>query len=171
MFGDIGHGALLAIFGAYLCLANDSIAKDKTSLMNSLLPARYLLLLQGIFACYCGFIYNDMSSVPLNLFGTCYPGKNPERSSLDCVYPFGVDPVWYGMENELAFMNSLKMKLAIILGVIHMTFGILLKGVNAIHFKSCIDFVFEFIPMITFMSLTFGYMVVLVFLKWSLPWN
>jgi hypothetical protein len=31
-----------------------------------------MILLMGIFAFYCGFIYNDMMSLPLDLFGTCY---------------------------------------------------------------------------------------------------
>jgi len=48
--------------------------------------------------------------------------------------------------NELTFMNSYKMKLAVIIGVIHMTFGIILKGINAVYFKNWIDFIFEFIP-------------------------
>ena len=33
--------------------------------------------------------------------------------------------------NELAFVNSIKMKLSVILGVSHMTLGIFLKGFNA----------------------------------------
>ena len=28
--------------------------------------------MMGFFATYAGFIYNDMMSLPLNLFGTCY---------------------------------------------------------------------------------------------------
>lgn len=42
--------------------------------------------------------------------------------------------------------NSLKMKLAVILGVFQMMLGIILKAVNAIHFKEKLDFIFEFIP-------------------------
>lgn len=26
----------------------------------------------GFFATYCGIIYNDFLSIPLNLFGSCY---------------------------------------------------------------------------------------------------
>lgn len=83
-----------------------------------------MLLLMGFFATYCGFIYNDLMSLPLDLFGTCYSNKaGPEGTievelAKDCVYPFGFDPKWYVAHNELAYFNSFKMKLAVILGVL-----------------------------------------------------
>jgi V-type H+-transporting ATPase subunit a len=58
------------------------------------------------------------------------------RRQTDDVYPYGVDPVWVGKSNELRFYNSLKMKLAVSLGVIHMLFGIILSAFNHIHFKN-----------------------------------
>ena len=41
----------------------------------------------------------------------------------DCVYPFGIDPAWYGAVKEISFINSLKMKISVILGVSHMLLG------------------------------------------------
>ena len=47
--------------------------------------------------------------------------------------------------NELSIMNSLKMKLSVIL-VVQM--GVFLKGVNNINFKQPYDFLFELIILI-----------------------
>lgn len=52
-----------------------------------------------------------------------------------------------------------------------MIFGILMRGLNNIYFRAWIDFFFEFLPMLIFMSLTFGYMMVLIFFKWATPWG
>lgn len=100
----------------------------------------------GLFAAYCGFVYNDFMSIPLYIFDSCYPlpvssphYKAPGNSTHtlesgisanhthhvqpemiqfpDCVYPIGVDPAWYMSTNELNFLNSLKMKISVILGV------------------------------------------------------
>jgi V-type H+-transporting ATPase subunit a len=71
MFGDIGHGALLFLFGIYLCLKNEDL-KYSESPLRHFLPIRHMLFMMGFFATYAGFIYNDMMSLPLNLFGSCY---------------------------------------------------------------------------------------------------
>lgn len=68
-------------------------------------------------------------------------------------------------------MNSYKMKLAVIIGVIHMTFGIILKGFNALHFENSVDFYFEFIPQMLLMLCSFGYMDFLIILKWLTPFE
>lgn len=46
-------------------------------------------------------------------------------------YPFGVDPKWHGTRSELPFLNSLKMKMSILLGVAQMNLGIVLSYFNA----------------------------------------
>jgi V-type H+-transporting ATPase subunit a len=63
------------------------------------------------------------------------------------------------------------MKLSIIVGVIHMCLGILMKGVNAWYFRKPLDFIFEFIPQLTFMLVTFGYMCTAIVVKWLQNWG
>ena len=54
-------------------------------------------------------------------------------------YPFGVDPKWHGTRNELPFLNSLKMKMSILLGVAQMNLGIILRYYNAKYFGNDIN--------------------------------
>mmetsp|Transcript_52719 Transcript_52719/g.60329 ORF Transcript_52719/g.60329 Transcript_52719/m.60329 type:complete len:856 (+) Transcript_52719:139-2706(+) len=172
MYGDVGHAGLLTLFAIWLCLSN-----RKTMMKGMLAPAyrvRYLLLMMGFFGTYCGFIYNDFLSLPMTLFSTCYPNAEPGEvvfKENDCVYPFGLDWRWYQAKNELSYFNSFKMKLAVILGVIHMTGGVILKGLNSLHFRKSLDFFFEFIPQLIFLVGLFGYMDFLIFYKWTRDWD
>ena len=172
MFGDIAHGLLLLLFGSYLCLQKDELVKSKSILVPAL-KGRYLILLMGIFAFYCGWMYNDFMSLSFPVFGSCYQNGKTEVTirKPDCTYPFGLDPKWYVAQNELAFINSLKMKLSVILGIFQMTMGICLKGLNNIYFIQTLEFVFEFIPQMIFMVILFGYMILMIFLKWSIDWS
>lgn len=116
MFGDLGHGGMVFIFASIMCLLNTPLYHSFPAL-RGFLSARYTFLLMGLFAAYCGFIYNDFMALPVEFFDSCYDFKTGNRINKDCVYPMGVDPVWYQSKNELQFMNSLKMKIAVILGV------------------------------------------------------
>ena len=137
------------------------------------LKARYLILLMGLFAFYCGWIYNDFLSLSFPVFSSCYVRGFNENSikKPDCTYPFGLDSKWYVATNELSFVNSLKMKLSVILGIFQMCMGIILKGINALYFNNTLDFIFEFLPQIIFMISLFGYMIFMIFLKWSINWS
>ena len=174
MYGDIGHGLVLFLFGIYLCLFNDKIAKSK-SILKPALFARYFLLLMGFFAVYCGFLYNDFLSIPIN-FKSCYKIDNLDKDisvnkTIGCDYKFGLDPVWYITTNELTFVNSLKMKLSVILGVFQMLLGILLRGLNSIFQLDFAELVFIFFPQLILMLILFGYMDFLIFYKWATPYN
>lgn len=173
MFGDIGHGFIVLLGGIYLCMTHEQNKKDPG--MKIIDKARYLVLGMGFFSFFCGLIYNDFLSIPLQIFDSCYhvvdheTGKTEKLSG--CEYYFGLDHKWYVSKNELTFINSLKMKTSVILGVTQMIFGIFLKCCNAIHFGSMIDLFFEGIPQIFFMVMLFGYMNVLIILKWAQDWS
>ena len=83
-------------------------------------------------------------------------------------YPFGLDPVWQVSENKIVFLNAFKMKVSIILGVIHMTFGVCLSYWNATYFKKPLNIFAEFIPQIIFLSCMFGYLSLLMWMKWTI---
>lgn len=58
------------------------------------------------------------------------------------------------------------MKLSVILGVSQMSLGIFMKAFNAYQFKSKVDFIFEFVPQIILLSSLFGYMNIMIIIKW-----
>ena len=168
MFGDVGHGLLLFTFASVLCLAH-----GKVKALDGIGSARDMLLLMGLCSTYNGLVYNDLMSVPLSLFGSSgweQTAGNDQLTQGD-QYIFGIDPKWYAASNNLVFLNSFKMKIAVVFGVIQMTVGILFKGSNAIHFRSPVDFFFEFIPQLIFLCSIFGYMIVMIFIKWSTDWG
>jgi V-type H+-transporting ATPase subunit a len=172
MFGDIGHGIIIFLFAMYLVYYNDNINnKEGSSPLKLLTKFRYFLLLLSICSIYCGMLYNEFMSIPLSMHNTCYEKDNEEpkfaKKKDNCNFPFGMDTKWFIAENQLAFFNSFKMKFSVIIGVIHMMLGIFLKGLNDNYFKNFYGIIFEFIPQFIFMTILFGYMVVMIFIKWS----
>jgi V-type H+-transporting ATPase subunit a len=163
MFGDIGHGGCLLLVGLFLTLYG-----DRFPALSFAQPLRYIVLLMGIFATFAGLMYNDFMSMPLQLFKSCYHGSEPIPN---CVYPVGLDHRWFLSHNDLAFNNSMKMKIAVILGVSQMSMGIVVKGLNAYYKKNMIDFVTEFIPQLLLMLALFGYMDILIISKWLTDWT
>eukprot|EP00746_Dinoflagellata_sp_MGD_P146156 gnl/MRDRNA2_/MRDRNA2_78674_c0_seq1.p1 gnl/MRDRNA2_/MRDRNA2_78674_c0~~gnl/MRDRNA2_/MRDRNA2_78674_c0_seq1.p1 ORF type:complete len:831 (-),score=151.11 gnl/MRDRNA2_/MRDRNA2_78674_c0_seq1:32-2524(-) len=179
MFGDVGHGLMLFCIG--LWTVNNSEKLKHT--FPELNQARYLLTMMGFFAIFAGFMYNDFFALGLDLFGTRwkavktdggaqyfepnFDAKNSGSSSGP--YPFGLDPAWHGASNELLFVNSLKMKVSVLLGVAHMVAGLLLRFGNAVHEGDTTDFIFECIPMMVFMLCFFGYMDFMILYKWVTP--
>ena len=123
MFGDLGHGTLLFTAGLCLVLGNERMRGTSLEVFGQ---ARYIIFLMGFFAMFNGLIYNECFAIPIDFFGSCY-GTDPvdlpnnnygfRRLSFNCVYPVGVDPRWAQSEQNLTFTNNLKMKIAVILGV------------------------------------------------------
>lgn len=188
MFGDIGHGIVMAAFAAYL-VANEARFQATRRKLNEMMvtcfDGRYMILLMGIFSIYTGFIYNEFFAVPIDMFGSRW--RYTAASSMACgtdncdvpsavlpplsPYPLGFDPIWKASKTGLVFFNSYKMKLSIVLGVCQMVMGICLSYSNATFFRQPLDMWFVFIPQLGFMLSIFGYLVVLILVKWMTDYN
>ncbi|KAK4773664.1 hypothetical protein SAY87_028683 [Trapa incisa] len=176
MFGDWGHGICLLIGSLILIARESKLSKKKLgSFMEMLFGGRFVLLLMAIFSIYCGLIYNEFFSVPFHIFGRsaykCHDATCSNAATVGLVkyqdpYPFGVDPSWRGSRSELPFLNSMKMKMSILLGVAQMNLGILLSYFNARFFGSSLDIRYEFIPQMIFLNSLFGYLSLLIIIKW-----
>ncbi|XP_071915545.1 V-type proton ATPase subunit a1 isoform X2 [Coffea arabica] len=176
MFGDWGHGICL-LLGALVLIARErKLGTQKLgSFMEMLFGGRYVLLLMSIFSIYCGLIYNEFFSVPFHIFGEsaykCRDSSCSDARSIGLIksrdpYPFGVDPSWRGSRTELPFLNSLKMKLSILLGVVQMNLGIILSYFNARFFGNSLDIKYQFVPQMIFLNCLFGYLSLLIVIKW-----
>ncbi|KAF3426302.1 hypothetical protein E2986_13346 [Frieseomelitta varia] len=184
MFGDCGHGFIMTLFAVYMIATEKKHLARKTSseIWNMFFSGRYIILLMGLFSIYTGIIYNDLFSKPLNIFGSSWnvtrfkPALEnikvtdftltPNEDYVQTPYPMGMDPGWILAENKIIFLNSYKMKLSIIFGVVHMIFGVCMSVVNITNFKRYSSLFLEFLPQLLFLVFLFFYLVVLMFVKW-----
>ena len=183
MFGDLGHGAIMALFGLWMVLKEKPLAAKKSDneIWNIFFGGRYIIFLMGVFSMYTGLIYNDIFSKSLNLFGsgwhinynvsTVMTNKALQLNPVydfNRTYPLGMDPVWQVAPlNKIIFQNAYKMKISIIFGVIHMIFGVVVGLFNHRYFKNRMAIVCEFIPQMIFLIFLFFYMTTLMFMKWT----
>lgn len=182
MFGDLGHGSLILMAGIYMIWNAEKLKQHRVGKM--LVKYRYLFFMMGLMACYCGALYNEFFALKMNLFGSCFdlndlkavddtPDSSKEkkwwyvRKNGDCTYPFGLDSVWgAGVGNELTMTNSVKMKLSVIYGVLHMSMGIFMKGTNMIYHGKWFEFFTEVVAGFLMLFLLFGWMDVMIIKKW-----
>jgi len=180
MFGDMGHGSILASLSLFLIFAWDIIKVNKVG--KAIGQQRYLLFLMGCMATYCGMIYNDFFALQVNFWGSCYAINSPKqlenisldksqtwylnRSPTSCTYPIGLDPGWgIAKANMLTFTNSIKMKLSVIFGVLHMSIGIGMKGTNMIYHRKMLELFTEVIAGFFLLFFLFGWMDVMIIMK------
>ncbi|KAK0928611.1 H(+)-transporting V0 sector ATPase subunit a, partial [Friedmanniomyces endolithicus] len=183
MFGDLGHGAIMAITALAMIYWEKPLQRGKQDeLFGMAFYGRYIMLMMGIFSMYTGTIYCDIFSKELSLFPSMWTWNFPEgyepgngqmitaQRVEGYTYPFGMDWRWHDTDNDLLFSNSYKMKMSIILGWAHMTYSLCLSYINARHFRSPIDIFGNFIPGMIFFQSIFGYLVFTIIYKWSIDW-
>ncbi|XP_062164607.1 V-type proton ATPase subunit a3-like [Alnus glutinosa] len=176
MFGDWGHGICLLLATLYFIIREKKFSSQKLGdIIEMTFGGRYVILMMALFSIYTGLIYNEFFSVPFELFGpSAYGCRDPSCSDASTVglikvrdtYPFGVDPKWHGTRSELPYLNSLKMKMSILLGVAQMNLGIILSYFNAKFFGDNLNIRYQFIPQIIFLNSLFGYLSLLIIVKW-----
>lgn len=190
MFGDVGHGLLMFLFALAMVLAENrpAVKTAQNEIWRTFFGGRYLLLLMGLFSVYTGFIYNECFSRATAIFPSgwsvaamanqsgwsdTFLAEHPLLTLDPNVtgvflgpYPFGIDPVWSLAVNHLSFLNSFKMKMSVLLGVTHMTFGVVLGVFNHMHFGQWHRLLLETVPELVFLLALFGYLVFLIVYKW-----
>uniref|UniRef100_A0A671X4S1 V-type proton ATPase subunit a n=1 Tax=Sparus aurata TaxID=8175 RepID=A0A671X4S1_SPAAU len=190
MFGDVGHGLLMTLAALWMVLEekDPKLRNNNNEIWRMMFGGRYLILLMGLFSIYTGAIYNECFSRGLSTFSSAWHvgpmfDKNIWNSSVlaqnqylsmdptvagvfTSPYPFGIDPIWGLSNNKLTFLNSYKMKMSVIIGIIHMTFGVSLSFFNYWHFGQIRSVFFVLIPELFFMISLFGYLVFMVVFKW-----
>ncbi|RMJ24730.1 Vacuolar ATP synthase [Aspergillus sp. HF37] len=180
MFGDLGHGFLMALAAFAMIFWERKLQKTKLDELTAMaFYGRYIMLLMGLFSMYTGFIYNDIFSRSMNVFPSQWkwpddikPNEGVEATLKDGYrYPIGLDYNWHEAENSLLFTNSMKMKMSVLLGWAHMTYALCLQLVNGRHFKSKVDIIGNFVPGMLFFQSIFGYLTVTVIYKWSVDWE
>uniref|UniRef100_A0A4W6CJ22 V-type proton ATPase subunit a n=1 Tax=Lates calcarifer TaxID=8187 RepID=A0A4W6CJ22_LATCA len=190
MFGDLGHGMVMSLFALWMVLTEKKQKKKRSSneIWATFFNGRYIILMMGLFSVYTGLIYNDCFSKSLNIFGSGWSVKamftnqqwtnktlqtnplltlDPNISGVfSGPYPFGIDPIWNMAVNRLSFLNSYKMKMSVVIGVIHMSFGVVLSVFNHLHFRQKFNVYLLFLPELLFLLCLFGYLVFMIFYKW-----
>uniref|UniRef100_A0A8C8H328 V-type proton ATPase subunit a n=1 Tax=Oncorhynchus tshawytscha TaxID=74940 RepID=A0A8C8H328_ONCTS len=190
MFGDLGHGMVMACFALWMVLTEKSHKRKRSDneIWTMFFEGRYIILMMGLFSVYTGLIYNDCFSKSLNIFGSGWSVRamftdqqwtnetlqtntllilDPNVSGVFVgPYPFGIDPIWNMAVNRLSFLNSYKMKMSVIIGVMHMSFGVVLSVFNHLHFKQRFNIYLLFLPEFLFLMCLFGYLVFMIIYKW-----
>uniref|UniRef100_A0A673XC06 V-type proton ATPase subunit a n=1 Tax=Salmo trutta TaxID=8032 RepID=A0A673XC06_SALTR len=190
MFGDLGHGMVMACCALWMVLTEKSHKRKRSDneIWTMFFEGRYIILMMGLFSVYTGLIYNDCFSKSLNIFGSGWSVRamftdqqwtnetlqtntllilDPNVSGVFVgPYPFGIDPIWNMAVNRLSFLNSYKMKMSVIIGVVHMSFGVVLSVFNHLHFKQRFNISLLFLPELLFLLCLFGYLVFMIIYKW-----
>ena len=105
MFGDLGHGTLMAMVALVLVLNEKKIDRMKRGeIFDMLYGGRYIVLFMGLFSMYTGFLYNDIFSKSMTLFKSGW--KWPEHWEIGeaiTAHQVGTYPIGLGTELIMRF--------------------------------------------------------------------
>ncbi|NXL25185.1 VPP1 ATPase, partial [Setophaga kirtlandii] len=179
MFGDFGHGILMTLIAVWMVVRESRILSQKSD--NEV---KWQIVLSSAFQTKsCSLVHSHPFPLEVAMLGSSLWAHISQDALLQTTpllqldpaipgvfggpYPFGIDPIWNIASNKLAFLNSFKMKMSVILGIFQMLFGVALSLLNHIYFKKPLNIYLGFIPEMIFMSSLFGYLVILIFYKWT----
>ncbi|AFN83796.1 V-type ATP synthase [Encephalitozoon romaleae SJ-2008] len=162
MFGDVFHGLLLLCLSVYL-IRNSKRFKNCSETLQMIVSGKYIILTFSIGAMFFGLLYSDFGSLAIPLFTS---SRDSNRT-----YPFGVDHMWHHSKNEMVFLNSMKMKMSIIIGFLHMSLGVVISFLNAMYFNEPVEIYGVLIPQTIVFCSFVGYMVFLIIYKWLVTSN
>ena len=131
MFGDVGHGLILLIGGLLLNKIWDKF-NLKGEIWDPIRQGRNLIVACGVTATFFGFMYGE-------LFGP----TNYEYIRHAIEHGAIVPPAWYsqltGLEGPVWFSPTENLiyffEIALFVGMVHLTFGIVLDLVNKVRLK------------------------------------
>lgn len=157
MFGDVGHGLILLFF-AIIFIKYDKL-KKLNDMLKMVIDAKYMLLTCSLYAIFFGFIYSDFFGLPIIFF------------KIYDTTIFGVNPDIHKSVDHLNIMNSIKMKLSIIIGTVHMTMGLIINILNTYYKKQKSVFLCRTLPKLISFSCFTGYVFILVIVKFIIPFQ
>jgi V-type H+-transporting ATPase subunit a len=168
MFGDVGHSFIFLLVAVAMIAVAPKLSHKLSGIGKTVFQFRYFLLMMAICGMYNGIVYNEWFGLPIDIFRTHWAANGTRWARVDQdVYPLGVDPAWAFKDNELIFSNSMKMKIAVVMGVAQMMFGMVLQLIKQIHRRDWIELFFAWVPQMMYLGSFFVYMVAIIFLKWS----
>jgi V/A-type H+-transporting ATPase subunit I len=132
MFGDIGHGLILAIFGLTVLLLRKK-AVQPSEMIRYIITGGELFLLCGIFSILSGLVFGELFGYHLSHFGI----KEPPLGFILRFIP-GIGEVFSPIENPIKMF-----KLSLLVGTACISFGIVLNLVNKLMNREFKEAFFE----------------------------
>ncbi|KAG9391739.1 V-type ATPase, V0 complex, 116kDa subunit family [Carpediemonas membranifera] len=175
MFGDVMHGSVVLLMALLMIWKEKPMLKNGVhDALDMIFKGRYVILLLGIFSMIVGLIYNEYFGLPIPYPDSPYTISNHEVNptnidigNLHFKAPvFGMDYNWRTADAGLAYVNSFKMKVSIIIGILHMYAGIAFSVFNFVRNRDYLNIFCKAIPEILFLTSTFGYLAVCIVIKW-----